>query len=564
VGPRECRLPRWDYEMKHGTPRTFKGPPIELGIWLGIFAVAVVLRLALFSGIAATDPAEYLERAYALSNGTFSRYMTSYHHFTARFAVTAPTALVVWALGVSQWTAVVWPFVCFTVTLYLTYRLGAKLISPAVGLVAAAFLAVMPVDIRLSTSLQPDNIVTAFMLVCLYLFLCGYEEPDAKRARRLLICAGLALFGAYSAKLVGGLLFPIIGLYALLSGRDWKRVAWVGAGFALLVIPEFLVFRFLFGDWFYRLHAIVAAQGSSPAVAAVASDVFGRLLTAYPRLMLIPGKDFGVLFPGLLIGVAYGFRHWRRTLLPLIWFVVVLGYLNFGTSDLRAITLMTAQGRYLHPVVIPGLILLASLLVDAWHAVPTESWLKKGVRTGMVSACVTAALVSLAFAYVGRRVRLADLIPGEMQLVYGYATAAGHPPIYTDRRSRNAFYVASGFQWATPVHVFPPADTAGGDYLDNFEEGALLVVTWRELYNAGPYRYRSLRNGEREAMQRAIESGRLERVFDAWRQPAPLFYHLASNPLFRRVVSGEVEDELLGLAPNRGAAVFRVTARRDG
>jgi len=101
----------------------------------------------------------------------------------------------------------------------LTYALGARLAGERVGLVAAGFVALSPVEVRTAHMVRPDVVLEAFALLALLVFL------RLGPARKWDFLSGIALGAATAVKFTGVFLFPSYLAYRCLApGRSFRRV----------------------------------------------------------------------------------------------------------------------------------------------------------------------------------------------------------------------------------------------------------------------------------------------------------------------------------------------------
>lgn len=131
-------------------------------------------------------------------------------------------ALIFDLFGRSAGAVVLVQIVSSLLTVWLTYRLGRRLLNPMAGALAACALALDPISVILTNYLQPETLFTLLLLGGTLAYVRAVEE----RSLPLAGCAG-ALFG------LGALTRPI-GLYVLiavvpatwfvLDERDRRRV----------------------------------------------------------------------------------------------------------------------------------------------------------------------------------------------------------------------------------------------------------------------------------------------------------------------------------------------------
>ena len=105
----------------------------------------------------------------------------------------------------------------------LTYLLGARLVGPGVGLMAAAFVAVSPVEVQTAHQVRPDVVLETFALVAFLAFVRLGTEP------RRDVWAGITLGAATAVKFTGVFLVPSLVLSRLLApGVRPSRCVWIG------------------------------------------------------------------------------------------------------------------------------------------------------------------------------------------------------------------------------------------------------------------------------------------------------------------------------------------------
>jgi hypothetical protein len=122
-----------------------------------------------------------------------------------------------------------------TLSIYLTFRIGRRFASPAVGLSAALLLAVVPWHVRQSVIFKPDILLVA---ACLFAFAASLWAADRPDGRRFL-AAGAAIGLALGTKFNAGPIALPLAFAALAEGgwrdaRRWRDLA-LGAGAAIAV-----------------------------------------------------------------------------------------------------------------------------------------------------------------------------------------------------------------------------------------------------------------------------------------------------------------------------------------
>lgn len=208
-------------------------------------------------------------------------------------------------------------------SLVMIYKVGRRLFSPAVGVIAAAVLAAYPQHVRSAGQLKPDMLALLFTLVTLYWTAAAAQDPRLSR----FLLAGVGVGLATSAKYTGASSALPLAVWGLWTGfRDPRRWGWLALAGLVSVATFFAlnpwvgtVFRFVFRlSDFYANKARVAG-----------SD---HLVVLRRELDFVIVQHGPALLAFLLLGIALLlWRLWRgpddqarsAALLPLI---LCLGY----------------------------------------------------------------------------------------------------------------------------------------------------------------------------------------------------------------------------------------------
>ncbi len=462
--------------------RTDVGGRVPWGALSVVVAAWALLRFLFGAGLSASDPLEYVELARRIADGSFT---LEAHHYSTRFAVTAPVALLIRCFGVTEPAVLAWPLLCSLGTLLLLFVLGRRHGGACVGLLAAALWAVLPLDIAESTNLLPDPILAFFCTLAVVAYERGMGEFDVRRARPWLLLAGVAIWGAYSAKIAGALIAPLLAIHAATLGRRGLRLAWTATGTLFLLVPELAWYQHAAGDWLLPLHGIAEVHEKSVGVAAANKDLAYRLLKEYANETLRPNEHFGLLGAPLLLAAAATVRDFGRLRLLFLWGGGLFAYFNFGSSSLDRFVAIPANTRYLHPVVVPGLLLAALAIVRMVDA--TRTWrygraLRVLVATGALA--LLGSTVASAYVHSGRSYVHLTFREG----VAAAASLRARPAavVCSDPRTAQVLRFAFG---PTPPFALLPLKTVGASELPaTLAPGVTALVNWREVCKLGDNR----------------------------------------------------------------------------
>ena len=127
------------------------------------------------------------------------------------------------------------------ITVLLTYLLGKRLHSRAVGLLAAALLAITVLHIQLAHFFVTDPFLTCFVMAALLSMVAAVQAADTGKRVAYLVLAGvmsgLAVGSKFSAAL---LLFPL-GWTFWLAANSWRQRLLLGGLTVLVAIAAFVL-----------------------------------------------------------------------------------------------------------------------------------------------------------------------------------------------------------------------------------------------------------------------------------------------------------------------------------
>lgn len=286
-----------------------------------IVLAAVVLRLAFFHGIFASDQYTYCLSAWELANHHWNP--AHFYEQTTRWGLILPIALFYRWFGVNELSSTLWPFLSSLLTIYIAFRLGCLLKSRQAGLLSAALVAVFPLEIIFSSQSMADGPLGFWLLLALYLFIAGDERSD----RRLLYLAGIALGLAYATKIVALFIAP----FFLLGMIFRKRIQWawmlIPAGLLTVIAIEFLVFQQCFGDGLLRLH-LAAGDATSHSLQITGGGSIPNSVELYLKWMLLDIRYTGPAFVVLLLIAIFRRDSLRQTGWLVLWAGVLLSILS--------------------------------------------------------------------------------------------------------------------------------------------------------------------------------------------------------------------------------------------
>jgi hypothetical protein len=326
-----------------------------------IVAVALLLRLRFFVGLAAADDFAYCQHACNVIHGKYDISLIDFV-YGLRWGILLPTGLAFVLFGISDFSAVLFPLLCSVGNLLLAYFL-AKLVfeSKTVALLSALLLSFFPLEILNSTMLLPEVMFTFFIGASILSFL----KAETRNAGWGLYFLSGAL--AAAAYLVRANSLVILGLFFICYVLMTRKLIWsyaLGvAGLLLIFVLEALFYHIQTGDAFFRYHVIQSTYANLGDLRTDLSAYIWDLFPAVEGNFLTP---FG-FYPYFLVfsAILWIAKAPRRTFVPILLLGVSFAYLEFGIMSLNPAVLIHKHPRFLSVLFLPASMLIAYALKES-------------------------------------------------------------------------------------------------------------------------------------------------------------------------------------------------------
>ena len=373
-----------------------------------VLAVAAAFRLFAVHEDMLYDPLAYAQYAYNLVEGTYS--LTDDYAFAHRLTVIAPLAVSYATLGVGEYSNLLWLHLVSLVQVLAVMWLGARLVSPAAGILAGLLLALAPLDVLYSNFLTPDVVMAGFLTCSAALWIVGNERGGA-RAGAFLFLSGVCLALAVWTRMYSALLGVFFAGYLVWRRPPWKHVAWTALGGIAVFAGLALLYWREAGD---PLHFLTVQSSSFGNQVNPRGPQWGY----YFWHLLHPRSQAGLLGPLWLLGLGVALvRPNRVRSLLLLWTLPFFLYLQFGSMSLTSFQPVWKTIRYLTPLFAPCCLLVALLLlgfvrapnlpvIGRWRAFATPEARRRWVAALLVAVAVQS--VGIVAADRDRHRRIAD------------------------------------------------------------------------------------------------------------------------------------------------------------
>jgi hypothetical protein len=282
-------------------------------------------------------------------------------------------------------------------TLYWTYRLGRRLLSPGAGLLAALALAAVPLHVRQSAVIKPDILMLLGLLIAAEATAAALASGRWREFLGAGAAVGLATSGKYNGVAAA---LPLAFLALPAVRRRPAILARLAAAGAASLLTFVLINPFFFPMWAKFRHdfsyTVEHYQAMSHAGDSPPSHL-GVLLATGPE-MLSPnfhGVLTGVLgFAGLLAVVVLAWRRRDRNL-------ALLAAFPLAYAGLYAASTTYAKTNNYLPVS-PFLALgAAALIAAAWERLgaPANALMRRAFAAAVLVWCATLVWRPMAYAY---------------------------------------------------------------------------------------------------------------------------------------------------------------------
>lgn len=323
-----------------------------------IVILAIIIRIIFFSGVGLSDDLLYSYYSNQIAKGNF--HFPTDHHGT-RIGIVFPVGFLYYLFGISDNISVLLPFIFSIGNIILIYFFGKLLFNKKVGLLASFLMAIFPLDVIFATKLMPDVPSAFFLGLAMYIF---FSAEKNNSGIKYLMC-GLFIGISYLLRENTLLIALFFAVYALYYKKFQLSYGLILIGFLAMILFEMFIFYNATGNPFYRYQEVNAHYLEIWKI----ENYYGRgsfpsMLFHYP-FMLLTNFQLGFFFPLIFIALIFCFKYKKKETYPLIiWAIVLITYLSFGSASLSAYLPIPAIPRYIMIIEIPSILILAYFLTQ--------------------------------------------------------------------------------------------------------------------------------------------------------------------------------------------------------
>lgn len=438
------------------------------GPFILIIAVAVVARVAVFRGFAASDDAGYARVAWDIAQGHSPWGDASLPpQYSGRLGIAAPVGLLFRLFGVHEWTLLILPVVMSAAMLALAYAFGRAFFSHEAGLITLAIFAVMPIDCRFATWLLSDVPSAAWAGGGILALIAGKRASANYRKAFAGLIAALCFGASWLTRTQVAQLVPfVLGALIIWSWRDRKDLWLAGpaaAGVLAIYLAEGFWYRSATGDFLYPLHSAERIYAMHSQWYFTEGGVYGwapghyalglarRLLWKGPAGLLL-NADFAFVPLAALAAAAHAL-YWRRRefLFPAALFLWTALVFNFGSASLRHYEPLPWMNSYMVPCLLPAAVLAGGWL--AWLLSSREENARVRRERRFWAALVCVGLAAAAAFGLYQEARQGIGCPVTRQAAK-YLSLSSDRPLYTDAMTLRGLEFFWGYRMPRPVRDF--------------------------------------------------------------------------------------------------------------
>ena len=404
--------------------------PVEFWfIFVVIFAIGI--RFVFPIKLAYWDDFDYSRIAKTIEEGRFlpQNYKNWFAH---RYPVVYPVAFAIKFLGTSEWALLSWPFFCSIASVIFTFIAARELFGKMAAFWAGLLMAIHPMEVKLASVLLPAPVFNFLILGGITFWILGekYRPHYPHRLFRFFLpdigkrdielktnpfaiyryglwfffwfLAGAFWVSTYYLRPYGLLIFMVPAMYMAIR---WI-IKWEYIWLPVLAVIFFLIIEVLIRgmtkEWFFNYSFLqwFMDKDMYPIGNVTEHLDFYRNLLFSDRLL----NMFTIL---LLVLIGIYFKDYKSLIrkqkaalwIPLIMFMLLFGYLEFGVFSIEHLSFLFKEDRYIGvinpavcmilglvfsrktpdtsaPFVIAGLIFLAVVWISAagWPQGLIEIW----------------------------------------------------------------------------------------------------------------------------------------------------------------------------------------------
>jgi len=324
-----------------------------------IFAVAILLRIGLSSGIEGSDDVVYLTQAYKIATGEYEIPIYIAH---LRIATIFPIALIFKIFGPNSFTIYLWSLIASLINIIIIYKISHLLFDEKTAILSAICAVFYPLDIHMAGQALVETSLALMLSVSVLFYLKGFKSKDPNKSSTYnIICGifiGLAALNKHPAIFI--ILFFVI--HIIINKHSFFNLFYILLGGFMIFLIENIYWYFISGDplFLYHMYLEVIVVNRQLTIQG------GNLpLTYYLYYTLISIQHVGLYYYLSLFGLTYIFlkksnidtNNFTGVKFLLMWGLSLMFIMTFLPISIRPLLFIHKQTNYMMMFSMPFVIL---------------------------------------------------------------------------------------------------------------------------------------------------------------------------------------------------------------